>query len=64
MALNDVLPRLRKGTLIAQDPARYEDPELEEDERDAIGTEVLQKWKLPMALYIAITMCFIGAAVQ
>jgi hypothetical protein len=28
------------------DPAGYEDPELEEGERDAIGIEILQKWKL------------------
>lgn len=47
-----------------QDLAGYEDLELEEDERDATRTEVLQKWKQPMALYMAIIICSIGTAVQ
>lgn len=46
-----------------RDLAGYEDLELE-DERDATRTEVLQKRKQPMALYMAIITCSIGTAVQ
>jgi len=52
---------LRKGTLIAQDPAGYDDLELE-DEKDAMLTGALQKQ--PMTLYMAIIICSIGTAVQ
>jgi hypothetical protein len=45
-------------------PAGYEDLELEEGERDAIGIEILQKWKLPMALCMPIAICFTGTAGQ
>ena len=62
--LHDALPSLRKGALIAQDPGAHEDVELDDEERDAIRTEVLQKWKQPMALYMTIFICSIGAAVQ
>ena len=62
--LNHVLPRLRKGALIARDPGAYEEVGLDDDEWDAIRAEVLQKWKQPVALYMTIAICSIGAAVQ
>jgi hypothetical protein len=62
--LNDALPRLRKGALIAQDPDAYEGVEFEDDERNTIRAEVLRKWKQPVALYMTIIVCSIGAAVQ
>jgi MFS family permease len=38
--------------------------DLEEDEKDALRTEVSRKWKHPAKLYITIVICSIGAAVQ
>jgi hypothetical protein len=62
--LNDVLPLLRKGALIAQDAGVYEEVGLDNNERLAIRNEVLHKWNQPMALYMTIFICSIGAAVQ
>lgn len=64
-ALSDIKSLLRKGALIAQDPANFENVEgLEEVERDAIRNEVLHKWHQPRPLYYTIILCSIGAAVQ
>lgn len=66
--LTGVLPLLRKGALVAQDPANYEeikgDEKLDDDEVLALRDEVLHKWRQPMALYLTIITCSIGAAVQ
>lgn len=63
--LNDKLDLLRKGALIAQNPANYENLDiLEEDEKDALRFEVDHKWRHPLQLYITIIICSIGAAVQ
>ena len=55
---------LKKGALVAQDPANFENLDLEEDEKAALRTEVTRKWKHPKLLYVTIVVCSIGAAVQ
>ena len=64
----DVLRSLRKGALVARDPTNYEDiigeESLDDDEIEALRNEVLHKWRQPLALYVTIVTCSIGAAVQ
>lgn len=56
---------LKKGALVAQDPAGYQNlPELNEDEKDALYTEITKKWAHPFLLYMTVAVCSIGAAVQ
>ena len=63
--LNDIIPDLKKGALIAQNPAGFDSlEELAEDERAALRTEVLHKWKHTAQLYMTVIVCSIGAAVQ
>jgi Sugar (and other) transporter len=60
----DVTPLMKKGALVAQNPANYENIGLEEDEKETLRIEVTRKWKHPMKLYITVVVCSIGAAVQ
>lgn len=63
--LSDITATLKKGALIAQDPNRFEEIELlEDDERQVLRQEKNHKWKHPLALYVTIVVCSIGAAVQ
>ncbi|EGD94967.1 sugar transporter [Trichophyton tonsurans CBS 112818] len=63
--IEDALPLLRKGALIAKDPANFETVEgLTDDERDSIRREVTHKWRQPWSMYFTIILCSIGAAVQ
>ncbi|PLN74792.1 galactose-proton symport [Aspergillus taichungensis] len=63
--LQDILPYLRKGALIARDPQNYDKvPELDEDDVRTISDEVTHKWRQPRQLYFTIILCSIGAAVQ
>lgn len=63
--LTDILPELKKGALVARDPAEFESvPDLTETEATALRDEVLHKWRQPKALYFTIILCSIGAAVQ
>ncbi|KAK2871782.1 hypothetical protein FQN49_002837 [Arthroderma sp. PD_2] len=63
--IEDSRPLLRKGALIARDPANFETVEgLTEDERESIRREVTHKWRQPLAMYFTIILCSIGAAVQ
>ncbi|KAJ5547923.1 hypothetical protein N7513_005157 [Penicillium frequentans] len=63
--LSDILPELRKGALVARDPAEYESvPGLTQDEIEALRDEVLHRWRQPWALYFTIILCSVGAAVQ
>lgn len=63
--LTDILPLLRKGALIARDPANFQTVEgLTEVEAEAIRNEVLHRWRQPWSLYFTIILCSIGAAVQ
>lgn len=62
--LQDRVHVLKKGALVAQDPANYENLDLDEDEKAALRMEVTRKWKHPSLLYVTIVICSIGAAVQ
>ncbi|KAL2363587.1 hypothetical protein RJZ56_003515 [Blastomyces dermatitidis] len=63
--LEDVLPILQRGALVAKDPANFENVEgITDDEVDAIRNEVLHKWRQPKPLLYTIILCSIGAAVQ
>ena len=63
--MQDMLPLLKKGALVAQDPPAFEQiAELDEVERDALRNEVLHKWRQPWSLYFTVILCSIGAAVQ
>ncbi|CZR64566.1 related to myo-inositol transport protein ITR1 [Phialocephala subalpina] len=66
--LMEHLPLLQKGALVAADPQNYEDitgqHALTTQEIDDLRNEVLHKWRQPMALYVTIFTCSIGAAVQ
>jgi hypothetical protein len=61
----DILPELKKGALVARDPAEFETvTDLNETELTALRDEVLHKWRQPKQLYFTIILCSIGAAVQ
>lgn len=63
--LEDILPLLRKGALVAQSPHAIEQiPELDEDEREAFRREVTHKWRQPKILYFTIILNSIAAAIQ
>lgn len=63
--LMDILPELRKGALVARDPAGFESlNELSEEEKQALAREVTHKWSHTRTLYFTIITCSIGAAVQ
>ncbi|KAI4224969.1 MAG: hypothetical protein L6R36_004284 [Xanthoria steineri] len=56
---------LQRGALVAQDPPAFESVGLlDEAEKDALGNEVLHKWRQPWSLYFTVVLCSIGAAVQ
>lgn len=66
--LTKYLPLLRKGALVAQNPAGADDisgaEALEEEEKAVLRAEVEHKWRLPAKLFLTIATCSIGAAVQ
>lgn len=63
--LEDIAPLLKRGALVAQNPAEFEHVEgIEEHEKEALRNEVLHKWRQPKALYFTVILCSIGAAVQ
>lgn len=63
--LVDILPLLKKGALVAQNPRNFEAiEELEEDERQALREEVTRRWKHPFLLYYTIVLNSIAAAIQ
>jgi hypothetical protein len=66
--LENELPLLRKGALVAQDPSAYDSLEgeerLDDVEIKALQDEVQYKWRHPRMLYLTIATCSIGAAVQ
>ncbi len=56
---------LKKGAQVAQNPDAFEQIEsLDHGELEALRQERDRKWKHPMALYVTIMVCSIGAAVQ
>ena len=63
--LMEQLPLLRKGALVAQNPADFENiPELDEADRDALRTEITHRWRHPWALYVTIILNSIAASIQ
>ncbi len=63
--LQDLVPLLRKGALVAQNPQGFEDiEELTEDERIALRDEIAHRWKQSKTLYFLITLSSIGACIQ
>ncbi|KJZ78189.1 hypothetical protein HIM_02227 [Hirsutella minnesotensis 3608] len=66
--LQEHLPLLKKGALIAQNPAEaasIDGPEkLSQDELNILEEERLHRWRMPMRLFLTIATCSIGAAVQ
>ena len=63
--LNDILDELKKGALVARDPASFDSmPQLDAEEKAALKHEVAHKWSATRTLYITIITCSIGAAVQ
>lgn len=63
--LQDILPLLNKGALVAANPGNYRNLDLlDEADREHLAYESEHKWSHPLALYITIITCSIGAAVQ
>lgn len=63
--LTDMVDLLKKGALVAQDPTRFEQIEtLTDVEREELRLEHEHKWRHPLALYVTIIICSVGAAVQ
>jgi sugar porter (SP) family MFS transporter len=66
--LEEHLPLLRKGALVAQNPTEWEDIKgehaLNDEEREWLRIEQEHKWRVPRRLYLTIITCSIGAAVQ
>jgi len=63
--LHDIIPELKKGAIVAQNPGSFDEmEELSAEEKDALRFEVTHKWRHPAKLYITIIVCSIGAAVQ
>lgn len=62
--LEDVLPVLKKGALLAQNSDFESLEELEQEDRDVLYHEKAHKWDQTKGLYMTIIMCSVGAAVQ
>jgi hypothetical protein len=63
--LQDILPYLRKGALVAQNPAGIDRiSELDDADRQVLREEVTHKWKHPRILYFTIILNSIAAAIQ
>ncbi|KAK5134067.1 hypothetical protein LTR08_006957 [Meristemomyces frigidus] len=63
--LSDIVPLLKKGALVAQNPGEFENVEgLQEDELEALRNEIVHKWRQPRAMYFTVILCSVGAAVQ
>lgn len=63
--LQEILPYLIKGALVAQSPANIDRiSELDEEDRRVLREEVTHKWKHPKILYFTIILNSIAAAIQ
>ncbi|KAF8635108.1 hypothetical protein AX15_000546 [Amanita polypyramis BW_CC] len=63
--LEDILPELQKGALLAQNPKDFENmPELDEADKEIIRRETTHKWRQPKDLYLTVVICSLAAAVQ
>ncbi|KAF2179831.1 MFS transporter [Zopfia rhizophila CBS 207.26] len=64
-ALDDIVPLLRKGALVAQSPFAIDEiEELDDTDRQAIREEKTNRWKQPRILYFTIVLNSIAAAIQ
>ncbi|KAM6509463.1 hypothetical protein FALCPG4_017118 [Fusarium falciforme] len=64
-ALNEALPYLRKGALVAQNPGDLESLEdLNEEDRKILRDEHEHRWRHPRSLYYTILLNSISAAIQ
>ncbi|KAH7922136.1 hypothetical protein BV22DRAFT_1017951 [Leucogyrophana mollusca] len=63
--LTNILPQLKKGALVAQDPTAYQRHEMfDEEDRRVLDLEVTHKWKQTGTLYYMVVMTSLAAAVQ
>ncbi|CAI7602621.1 unnamed protein product [Penicillium crustosum] len=63
--LEDILPLLKKGAMVAQSPAGIEGiSELDDDDRRVLYEEHTRRWKQPFALYYTVVLNSISAAIQ
>lgn len=63
--LDDILPLLQKGALVAQNPGDFETMvELDATDRQYLRKEISHRWKHPWSLYFTILMNSIAAAIQ
>ncbi|KAJ5685361.1 hypothetical protein N7536_007980 [Penicillium majusculum] len=63
--LQDILPLLKKGAMVAQSPAGIEGiSELDDDDRRVLYEENTRRWKHPFALYYTVVLNSISAAIQ
>jgi len=63
--LHDILPLLKKGALVAQDPSSFENiPELNESDKEALRQEISHRWRQPKVLYLVVLLSSIAAAIQ
>lgn len=63
--LNDALPYLSKGALVAQSPDQFDTiGELDDDDRETLRIEKQHRWRHPKALYLTILLNSISAAIQ
>ena len=63
--LEDILPLLKKGALVAQSPSGVETiNELDDQERESFRDEILHRWRQPKILYFTIVLNSIAAAIQ
>lgn len=63
--LNDAVDDFKRGALAAQHPEKFETiVELTDQDRQLLKNEIEHRWKHPKALYFAIFMNSISAAIQ
>ncbi len=63
--LTDIIPLLRKGALVAQNPLGYDTiEELDENDRAVLLEERTHRWRHPRILYFTIILNSIAAAIQ
>ena len=63
--LEDILPLLKKGAMVAQHPSGIETiAELDDADRETFRSEILHRWRQPKILYFTIVLNSIAAAIQ
>lgn len=63
--LNDEIPLLKKGALIAQSPGEADSiTELNDEDRRVLRDEITHRWRHPRTLYLTIILNSIAAAIQ